>query len=170
MSNRETFLDEIVNYQTRILNLIANSKDCAGLIVNKSANTVNDSDFDRVADDFLFTHEFVDSTIQQTAVFVWCEIEVIRAKTVTVKDLLVTVTVACHNDYMKLSRGLYPGRVGNRRDRLALEIDKLLSFNMDFGIGRLSLTKCLTGKLSDKFTARRLEYFVPDFNYRSGVK
>ncbi len=160
-----TYLDEIVRYPNEAIRLIGEDKYCAGLLVNKAFDEVTDDDKD-LAYGRMFDYEFVTSTTTESLAYIFCEIDIPRVKNKTIKDIELYVTVACHKDYMHLDRKVFRGIIGNRRDNLVRFIDKLLNFSDVFGIGDLSLQRVNTGTLSDKFTARRLTYTVPDFNNR----
>ena len=160
----KTFLDQLVDYSARIIQKIAQSKECVGLIVNKAFENVDEDDFDKVLDNNIFDYQYVDSTTQTTEAYVWVEMEVNRVQNEHIKDVRVYVTVACHKNYMKLDHAIFAKVLGNRRDNLVRYIDKELNGFEELGIGKLSLTSVRTLTPMNGFTGRVLSYSMPDFN------
>ena len=159
-----TYLDQLVDYPAKIIQKIAQSNECVGLIVNKGFQNVDEDDCDSVLDNNIFDYQYVDSTTQTTAAYIWVEMEINRVQNEQIKDIRVYVTVACHKEYMKLDHSIFTGVLGNRRDNIVRYLDKELMGKEDFGIGKLSLTTVRTLSPMNGFTARVLTYSIPDFN------
>ena len=100
----KTFLDQLVGYPAKIIQKIAQSDKCVGLIVNKGFASVNEDDYDDVLDNYIFDYQYVDSTTQKAAAYVWVEMEVNRVQNDHIKDISVYVTIACHKEYMRVER------------------------------------------------------------------
>jgi len=161
-----TFLDEIVSYPQRVVNLIGGCKNCVGLLLNKAFGEVVDSDSDEAFERHLFTYQFVDSTTQVATGYIWAEVDVPSIQNQRIKDLRLYITVAVHKQFMDLDRRVHPGVAGNRRDNLVCHIDKLLNFKDLFGIGQLALRSVKTANAPHGFVIKEIEYEIPTFNYR----
>ena len=161
-----SYLDEIVNYPQKAVNLIGNCKKCVGLLVNKRFEEVGESEIKIAFDRHLFTYQFVDSTTQVATGYVWAEVDIPSIQNQRIKDLRLYITVACHKQFMRLDPKVHPDIAGNRRDNLVCCIDKLLNFNDVFGIGQLALRSVKTVHAPHGFVIKEIEYEIPNFNYR----
>ena len=166
MAQTKTYMDELVEYPAKAIRLIGSDKNCVGLLINKPFYEVNDDDCDKALDDYIFSFQYIDNTTQEAVAYVWVEIDVPRVQNKTAKSVKLYVTVSCHKQYMKLDRKTFSGVIGNRRDNLVRNIDRLLNFSDIFGIGKLSLESIKTLSSPNDFTIRELAYSVPDFNLR----
>lgn len=160
----KTYLDQIVEYPSKIMLRISEDKNCAGLLVNKAFADVTEDDMDTVRDEFIKDYQYVDETTQSVAAYIWVEMEVNRVENKTIKGIRVYVTIACHKNYMTLSRQAYKGILGNRRDNLVRYVDKVLSNSEFLGIGALKLHSVKTMTPINNFTIRELTYEIPDFH------
>ena len=148
-----THLDQIVEYPAKVMNIISQSNECVGLLVNKSFGDVNEDDIDIALDKYITNYEA----------------EVDRVENQQIKDMKLYVTVACHKEFMKLKSSVFKGVIGNRRDNLTRFIDNLLNGAIIMGIGSLKLESVRTRTPINNFTMRELCYSIPDFN-KSGSK
>lgn len=164
-----THLDQIVEYPAKVMNVISQSNECVGLLVNKSFGDVNEDDIDIALDKYITNYEYVDNTVQEACAFIWVEAEVDRVENQQIKDMKLYVTVACHKEFMKLKSSVFKGVIGNRRDNLTRFIDNLLNGAIIMGIGSLKLESVRTRTPINNFTMRELCYSIPDFN-KSGSK
>ncbi len=160
----KTYLDQIVEYPSKVMLRIAQSKECAGLLVNKAFDTVSEDDFDNVLDNFIKDYQYIDETTQTVGAYVWVEAEVDRVENKAIKGMKLYVTIACHKNYMKLDKPTFKGVIGNRRDNLVRYIDKVLNGSMFMGIGILKLQSVRTLSPINGFAVREITYEVPDFN------
>lgn len=160
----KTFLDQIVEYPSKVILRIAEDKYCAGLILNKAFDEIGEEDVDRVLDEYIKDYQYVDETTQETSAFVWVEMEVNQVENKTIKGVRLYVTVSCHKNYMALAPKTFKGIIGNRRDNIVRYVDKILNNSQFMGIGRLKLSSVKTIAPINGFTARELTYEVPDFN------
>lgn len=160
----KTYLDQVVEYPSKIILRLAEDKYCAGLILNKAFGDIDENDIDKVLDDYIKDYQYVDETTQETAAFVWVEMEVNQVDNKTIKGVRLYVTVCCHKNYMSLAPKTFKGIIGNRRDNLVRYIDKILNYSQFMGIGRLKLNSVKTIAPINGFTGRELTYEIPDFN------
>ena len=160
----KTYLDQVVEYPSKVMLRIAEDKCCTGLILNKPFSEVGEDDIDTVLDDYIKDYQYVDETTQETAAFVWVEMEVNQVDNKTIKGGRLYVTVSCHKNYMALAPKVFKGVIGNRRDNIVRYIDKILNNSQFMGIGRLKLRSVKTIAPISGFTGRELTYEVPDFN------
>lgn len=160
----KTYIDQIVDYPAKVMLRIAEDNVCSGLILNKNFNNITDEDKDKVLEENIKDYQYIDDTSQETAAYVWVEMDINRIENRTVKNCMLYITVCCHKNYMKISPTVYKGILGNRRDNLVRYIDKLLSNTILLGIGKLTLKSVRTVSPINGFTARELSYEIPDFN------
>ena len=155
-----------MEFPKKAIGSITSSKTIIALLVNKAVNAVTQEDIDRVLTDSIFDYQYVDMTTQESAAYIWVEIDIPRVANRTVKDVRLYVTVSCHKKFMRPDKRKFPGMTGNRRDNLVRFIDKVLNFSDIFGIGKLKLQSVKTLSPVNGFTLKELEYLVPDFNLR----
>lgn len=161
----KTYLDQLVEYPAKVLKRISEDKYCLGLLLNKSFNDIAEEDSDKALDELLFDYQYIDDTTQESAAYVWVEIDVDHVMNKQIKGVRLYVTIACHKGYMKLKGSTFRGVMGNRRDNLVRYIDKLLNDTMGVGgIGTLSLQSVRTLSPINGFTLREITYTIPDFN------
>lgn len=160
----KTYLDQIVEYPSKVMLRIAEDKVCTGLLVNKAFYDVTEDDIDKAMDDLIKDYQYVDETTQATAAYIWVEMEVNRVDNKTIKGIRLYVTIACHKNYMSLNRQTFRGIVGNRRDNLVRYVDKVLNNTEFLGIGALKLHSIKTLTPINGFTMREITYEIPDFN------
>lgn len=161
----KTHLDQLVGYPAKVLRRISEDKYCLGLLLNKKFDEVTEEDSDNALDELLFDYQYVDDTTQESAAYIWVEIDVDHVDNNQIKGVRLYVTIACHKSYMKLKGSTFRGVMGNRRDNLVRYVDKLLNNTMGIGgIGTLSLQSVRTLSPINGFTIREITYRVPDFN------
>lgn len=160
----KTYLDQIVEYPSKVMLRIAEDKSCTGLLVNKAFDTITEDDMDDALDNFIKDYQYVDETTQEVQAYIWVEMDVPRVDNKTIKDVRLYVTVACHKGYMPLDKKTFKGIIGNRRDNLVRYIDKVLNNSMFLGLGTLKLKSVSTLAPINGFTVREITYEVPDFN------
>lgn len=160
----KTYLDQIVEYPAKVILRLAENKQCTGLILNKEFNSIDENDIDIVLEKYIKDYEYIDETTQETAAFIWVELEVSSVENKTIKGVRLYVTVSCHKNYMDLNPTTFKGIIGNRRDNLVRYIDKILNNSNLLGIGRLKLKSVRTISPINGFVAREITYEIPDFN------
>lgn len=166
----KTFLDELVEYPAKVIQMIGVDKTVVSLLTDE-ANIDMDSDkADEAFDKYLFDYEYVDNTTVEARAFVCVESEVKRTPTPTIQDLRVYVRIICHKNYMKIDPSRFKGIIGNRRDNLVRAIDKVLNGSDIFGIGNLTLDSVNTVSSPTGFTARELTYKISDFKNKGVVR
>lgn len=156
-------LDELVEYPVQVLQKVGTDKTIVSLLTNDPDIDMDSDEADEVFDKYLYDYGYVDETTQEAKAYICIEAEVSKVPTSTVKDMNLYVTVICHKDYMKIAPSLFPGTIGNRRDNLVRNIDRLLDGSDYFGIGQLRLKSVRTISSPTGFTAREATYVVSDF-------
>ena len=160
----KTFLDQLVEYPSKVISRIAGDNICVGLLVNKKFSDVTPDDYDTVLENNVFNYQYVDETTDETTAYVWVEMDVNNVSNKTMKNIRLYITVACHKEFMKLNPSMFKGILGNRRDNLVRYIDKLIN-NTDFlGIGKVQLMSVKTLAPVSGFTIKEITYSIPDFN------
>ena len=160
-------LDEIVEYQQTALREIGINENVVGLILNNPSIDMDSDEADSVFSKYLFDYEYVDSTTQEAAAFVWVEADVSSVPKSTIKWLNLYVTVSCHKEYMKLNPSVFKGMSGNRRDNLCRFIESVIGGSGLFGIGDLKFTGATCVSAPPRFTARVMTFRSPDFVYEA---
>lgn len=169
MQMADTYLDQIVEYPSKVIQKISEDKNIVGLLLNKSFNEVTEYDYDRALDDCIYSYQYVDNTVLEVSAYIWVEMDVASVSNEHVKNAELYVTIACHKQFMELDIAKYSGVMGNRRDNLARYVDKLLNGSDVFGIGKLKLKSVRTLSPYNQFVFRELTYEIPDFNLIDGV-
>lgn len=162
----KTFLDELVEYPARVIQKLGTTPDIVSLLTDNTLIDMDSDEADEVFDKYLFDYGYVDTTSSEARAYICVEAELIRASTPTINDFYLYVTVICHKGFMSLDNTRFVGILGNRRDNLVREIDKVLNGAEAFGIGALTLKSVKTVSSPVGFTARELTYFVSDFRNR----
>ena len=160
----KTYLDQIVDYTSLVIQKISSDKYCVGLLLNKAFDSVDENDCDEALERHIFDYQYVDETTQTSTAYVWVEMEVNDVSNTQIKNNRLYVTVSCHKEYMELDHKIFKGLSGSRRDNLTRYIDKLLNNAGGFGIGNLSLLSVRTLSPVNGFVGRELTYEMPDFN------
>lgn len=110
----------------------------------------------------VFSHLFIDDTIEETDSFIFYDIQIPRASD-TIKIVKLYLYAICHRDI--LDNYEYQGYAGNRADILAEMVsDALLNEEVvrSFGIGKLQLDS-IDIYNSKRFYGCILEFDVPNF-------
>lgn len=159
----KTFLDELVEYPAKAIRQLGQTKDIVSLLTDNASIDMDSNEADGVFDKYLFDYGYVDNTTTEARAYVCVEAELMKTPTQTIQDLRLFVTVICHKEYMKLDHKRFVGIIGNRRDNIVREIDKVLNGSEMFGIGVLSLDSVRTVSSPTGFTAREITYSISDF-------
>lgn len=160
----KTYLDQIVEYPSKVIQKISEDKTIVGFLLNKKIDEVSEEDFDIVLDNYIYSYPYVDDTVQETSAYIWVEMDVADVSNEHIKNAELYVTVACHKQLMNLDAQKYQGFIGNRRDNITRYVDKLLNGSDVFGIGKLKLKNTRTLSPYNQFVFRELTYEVPEFN------
>lgn len=163
-------MDELVEYPAKAIQKIGTSKKIVSLLTDNEAVDMDSDEADEVFDKYLFDYGYVDNTTTEARAFVCVEAELMKAPTPTIHDLHLFVTIICHKEYMKLDPKRFIGIIGNRKDNLVREIDKMLNGSDIFGIGVLTLDSVKTVSSPTGFTAREITYSISDFRDRGVVR
>lgn len=166
----KTYLDELVEYPAKAIQKIGTTKDVVSLLTDNATIDMDSDEADEVFDKYLYDYGYVDNTATEARAFVCVEAELMRTPTPTVQDLRLFVTVICHKEYMALDHKRFASIIGNRRDNLVREIDKVLNGSEVFGIGVLTLNSVKTVSSPTGFTAREITYSISDFRNKGVVR
>lgn len=166
----KTFLDELVEYPAKVIQKIGTTKGIVALLVDDPNVDMDSDEADEVFDKYLFDYVYVDNTTTEARAFVCVEAEVPRIPTATVQDLRLYVMIICHKNFMKIDPSRFAGVIGNRRDNLVRDVDKVLNGSDVFGIGLLTLDSVKTVSSPTGFTARELTYRIADFKNKGVVR
>ncbi len=169
MANK-TYLDQIIDYPSKVIAKIASDKYCVGLLVNKAFDSVDEDDEDDCLDNYIYSYQYVDGTVSETAAYIWVELEVDSIENNKFKNCRLYVTVSCHKGYMALDTKVFKGVSGNRQDNLVRYLDRLLSGSEELGLGKLLLKSVKTLTTYNNFTGRQLVYEIPDFYLIDGIQ
>ena len=72
----KTYLDQIVDYPSKVILRLSQDKQCVGFLVNKGFDKVTEEDMDVAIEEHIMDYQYVDETTQETTAFVWVEMEV----------------------------------------------------------------------------------------------
>ena len=121
---------EIITYKQSTMNAIASVENIRKGIYAKYENT----DQLMEAGDLFYTHIFpyayIPNTIDRVGAYITLEISMPSVSTANYffKDVLINITIICHQDMMKMTESEPLGSTGATRiDYLSVEIDKLLN-------------------------------------------
>lgn len=167
---RKTYLDEIVEYPTKIALKLSDSQEVIGLIYNDPAIDIySPAVEDTLFEKYIFDYDYIDGTVQDERSIICIDTDFPRFSSSSIKDVDVSILVAVHKNQMKLNpKGrppIFKGVRGNRRDNLVREVDYILRGSDDFGIGELELVSVHRVNIgNDNFTAKLLLYQSKDFS------
>lgn len=158
----ETHLDDLINFSSTVISVLAQSPEIVGLMVDKAPEDVTEEDMDR-ARQFMYDFDYIDETVQSAGSFIMVDADMVALPTDTVMDMEIYVQVAVSKTVMELDGKIFKGVRGNRRDNLARQIDLALRGSRDYGIGPLQLVSARTANVPSAFTSKMLTYRSPDF-------
>lgn len=160
----KTYLDQLVEYPAKIIQHISEDKYCIGFLMNKGFEEVVEDDLDEALEKNIFDYQYVDETAEETAAYLWVEVEVSKVENKAIKGIRLYITVICHKSFMKLNKKTYKGVIGNRRDNITRYVDRLFNGKALLGIGSFKLVSVRTITAPAKYTGRELCYEISDFN------
>lgn len=110
----------------------------------------------------IFPFYYIPDVITNVNTYIMIEIDIRSNNRVKLYAYpVITFTVLCHQDDMKLSLS---GISATRADYLAELIDKKYNGAKGFGIGKLELRTNIAGNLNEKFRFRQLTFYGVDLN------
>lgn len=157
-----THIDQLVDYNQRVVNKILASQPVMALIAN---DPDLDLESEKAAEweEHVLDHAWIDDTVQEAGAFVTVDVDIPDMSSGTIKEMRVYVEVLVSKTYMGLSPSLFKGCKGNRRDNIVRQIDLLINGSYDFGIGRLDLKNIRTVTTANKFAGKLMTYEAADF-------
>ena len=162
----KTFLEELVEYPAIAIQKIGTDESIVKLLTNNPDVDMNSEEADGVFENNIFDYDYVDDTINEASAYICVESDVVKIPNSTVKNMRLYVTVKCHKKFMKIDISKFKGIIGNRRDNLSMQVDRVLNGSDLFGIGQLQLESVRVISAPAGFTARELTYKMPEFNTR----
>lgn len=155
-----TNLREIVDYPYAVRSLILGDHTVMALLSDNPHYDADSSDAaqyeERVKD-----HDYVDETTLTANAYIIIESELVSLDSSTMATMYLYVNVVLSKKFMDMNPRVFAGYKGNRRDNIAMAVNKLLENNRDFGIGDLRLISATIGNVPTGFTSRVLTYKVP---------
>lgn len=167
----QTHLDQLIDYTSDAIRIIAGSPEVVGLMLNKPNPNMDGVD-DEEARKYMYNFDYIDETNLEARAYIMVDADMVSAPTWTVKDMELYVQIILNKSFMDLDTKVWKGRKGNRRDNIAREIDLVLNGDRGFGIGRLQLVSATTANVPSAFTSKLLTYRIPDFarDRKVGIK
>jgi len=159
---RSTHIDQLVDYNQRVVSKILSAQPVMALISNDPALDL-DSDAAAQWEEHVLDHAWIDETVQESGAFVTVDVDIPEMSSGTIKEMRVYVEVLVSKTFMPLSPSLFKGCRGNRRDNIVRQIDLLINGSYDFGIGRLDLKSIRTVTTANKFAGKLMTYEASDF-------
>lgn len=130
---------EIIEYKRSAMAKLASTDSIVKALNAKSSS----GDYLEPGDLFythIFPYAFLPETVETAGAYITLEVSMPNVSTVNYffKDVLITFTIICHQDVMKMTDDEPLGSTGaTRADYISVEIDKL--FNKSTGMGRTEL-------------------------------
>lgn len=152
---------EIIEYKQSAMNSIANVEN-----IIKAINAKDSSGELLEPGDLFYTHIFpyayIPGTVETAGCYITFEISMPNVSTVNrlFKDVLITVSIICHQDIMRMTEDEPLGTTGaTRTDFISTEIDKL--FNKSTGImgkNELELVSNIEGAIDPVHRCRIMRF------------
>lgn len=163
----ETFVDQIIEYKDRALDIIGNSKEVVALLLDDPNVDMDSEEAQSVFDKYLWDYQFVDDTVQEAGAHIMVEASKIEDNGGTIQDFALYVEIAVSKEFVDIDHKKFVGMRGNRIDNLARFIDKQLNGNRDFGIGELKPEDIRPISVPKHFKAVMLTYKPVGFGRRT---
>lgn len=159
----KTYLDDLIGYKHRIIYDLASSHDVVGLLLDDpQINMDSDAAYEVVGNN-IYDFDYVDKSIQRNDAYIMVEAEMANPTSGSMARWWLYVQVVCAKEYNPLDPKKFKGVVGNRRDNLARQIDRLINGREDIGIGHIELANAGPAPVPDTFTSVMLTYEIQDF-------
>lgn len=123
---------EIITYKQSAMNAIASVDNIRKGIYAKYENSDQLMDAGDLFYTHIFPYAYLPKTIEQVGAYITLEVSMPSVSTANYffKDVLITITIICHQDMMRMTADEPLGSTGATRiDYLSVEIDKLLNQN-----------------------------------------
>lgn len=161
-----TELTDIIDYKSKAISSIANSKEIMGLLFDDPDISMDGDLVRNVINSSLLDHSLADDTLVQdkTAIFVECKLTGNRS--FTVNEMAMIIQIVSPNSYMRLDSQKFKGRKGNRNDNIAVAIVDLFEqdeFEISSTIGNTELSEHYPITAPNGFSAIQLTFIVSNF-------
>ena len=151
---------EIIIYKQKALSSIANNDN-----VLKAINAKNTKGKPLSMEELYYTHlfpyGFIPETIEEAGCYVCVEVSMpqVSTKNYFFKEVLLVVTIICHQGVLRMTKDEPLGSTGaNRMDYIGVEIDKLFNGRTDMGYGELDLVSNIEGAVDIVHRYRTLRF------------
>lgn len=155
---------EIIQYKQTAMNSIVSTQS----IIN-AINSKYDDGTAMEPEDLFYTHVFpygyLPETIETAGCYITLEVSMPSVSTVNYffKDILLTVTIICHQDIMRMTDTEPCGATGaTRTDYLAVEIDKLFNHKKGMGRKEMELVSNVEGAIDPVHRCRVMRFQTQD--------
>lgn len=149
------YLEEIPEYKSSILKTFISNENIITYIDNSSVIPVD------LIGENIFPFPYVPQTQDEVRMFLCVDVYVPKVRDKLLKDVQIVVNVFGHKD-----KSLYKGK--SRIDLMAVEVDKILNGNYDFGIDAVELISVMPYCPHMNYFGKQLIYNVQHFNQRRG--
>lgn len=152
------YLEEIPKYKDALLrSLIANEK-----IIEYIGRTDIEDPTDLIGvGGNIYPYPYVPSTQEEARTYICFDIYVPSVQDMMFKDIQIAISVFSHKDV-----GSYQGK--SRVDLIAIELDKLLNGNQDYGIDAAQLKQVSPYLPNDSYFGKTLFYRAYNLNQNRG--
>lgn len=161
----KTYLDEIVKYPNKVIDLLSQNKTVVSLLTDIPNADIDDIEVENkwrlCTNDF----NYVEGIVLDTRSFICVDTE-IQTNSNEIANIMLSILVGVHREAMSLSGSGFTGMLGNRRDNLVREIDYTLRYNREFGIGQFAIKSRIrpVSISSRDYVCKAMEYQVPSFS------
>jgi len=158
----KTPLQDGVDYKQEVVKRLVSSQEVVGLLLNNPNIDLDSDEAVDSLDDLIFDFDYIDRTVERSNAFIMVDADMIMPTSGSFNMWELYVQIVCHKDYVRLDGKKFKGVVGNRRDNLMCEVDKLLNGSRMFGVGKLELKSATTAMVPDSFTSKLLTYTISE--------
>lgn len=152
-------LNELFDYKSEIIRILCNNKDIVRLLMDEKEPVVLNYD---LAYEQIFPYEYIPDTVDEATTFICFDVDITNLVDKIYYNPVLYVWAFTYKLKLRLDDG------GIRIDRLAMEINKELSGNRNFGLGELELRSVTSFSPIKDYQGRQMVYTATDFN-RPGV-
>lgn len=155
------YLQDFFDYKNELMQTICKSPPIVKLLTDDTAAAVPNKALPYTQ---VFPHEYIPDTVSQGKAFLCFDVDVLSVSGKTFLTPALYVWVFSHKSKLRL-----PDGGGVRTDKLACEMDRLLSGNRYFGLGELSLYSVSRFSPISDYQGRTLCYNTREWG-RTGSK
>lgn len=135
LMDNSSYIEDLINYKSIIINKLLTSQDIIGLIANDPNIEIN-SESAAQWKNHIYDYNFLCDSFQTSGAYIIVEIDLADVSK-SMGILKINIIIICSNDYITLDKTKFSDLSGNRKDNIAKQIDKLLNGSREFGIGKL---------------------------------